>query len=296
MEQKIIPHLWFDTEAVEAMDEYIRIFPGAKKLGKATLADTPSGEVDMVSFEVMGLEMAAISAGPFFKTNPSISFFIELQSEEQLRDIWQQLCEGGTPLMPLQDYPFSELFGWVEDRFGVSWQLSFDKELENDKISTMLLFTQDKAGSAEAAMNDFVKLFPESEIHQVTHFSEGMDPEVPGHLMAGSATLAGQSFLFMDSSQPHEFTFSNGVSLMIYCENQEEIDYYWNTLSHVPEAEECGWLCDQYGISWQVVPGELTKKMFAYDWETLQRVNKTLQTMKKLDMNELVKAEQNKQS
>lgn len=294
MGQKIVPHLWFDTQAVEAMNFYLNVFPQSEKLGQAKLAKTPSGEVDMVSFKVFDLEIAAISAGPYQSTNPSISFFIECSEERMLSQLWRALEEEGTALMPLNDYAFSPLFGWVQDKFGVSWQLSLNSSLKEPQILTMLLFTKENAGRAEEAMKEFVRVFPDSEIKQLTYYPQGMDPEVEGQVMQGAATLTGQSFLFVDSSQPHAFAFSPGVSLMVYCEDQEEIDDYWEKLSYVPEAEQCGWVCDSFGISWQIVPTDLNEKMFHYDWETLQRVNQVIQTMKKLNIAQIKQAEKDK--
>jgi predicted 3-demethylubiquinone-9 3-methyltransferase (glyoxalase superfamily) len=128
--QKIVPHLWFDTQAVEATEFYVSAFGNNSAIThKSVLEDTPSGSVDMVSFKLAGHEFMAISAGPLFKFNPSISFMLnfdpstDTQAEQDLNALWGKLSEGGTELMALQEYPFSKRYGWIQDKYGLSWQL-----------------------------------------------------------------------------------------------------------------------------------------------------------------------------
>jgi predicted 3-demethylubiquinone-9 3-methyltransferase (glyoxalase superfamily) len=149
--QKITPHLWFDKEAKEAAEFYASIFPNSKITNVTTIHDTPSGDCDIVSFELSGQPFMAISAGPLFKFNESISF-------------------------------------------------------------------------------------------------------------------------------------------MIYCDTQEEIDYYWEKLSAVPEAEQCGWLKDKYGLSWQIVPAVMDEIMKDKDEKKLARVTEAFLKMKKFDIEALQRA------
>ncbi|HSX34386.1 MAG TPA: VOC family protein, partial [Candidatus Saccharimonadales bacterium] len=130
--QKIVPHLWFDTQAKEAADFYVSAFQplGDSKIDSAiTMHDTPSGDADNVSFHLAGYSFLAISAGPLFKVNPSISFMVNFdpahdpQAAEHLETLWKTLAEGGTVMMELGEYPFSKRYGWIQDKFGVSWQL-----------------------------------------------------------------------------------------------------------------------------------------------------------------------------
>jgi predicted 3-demethylubiquinone-9 3-methyltransferase (glyoxalase superfamily) len=106
------------------------VFPGSQVTNVTTLRDTPSGDCDVVSFRVWGHEFMALSGGPQFKINPSISFIVNFDStngdepRQRLDRIWAQLAEGGNELMPLGEYPFSKRYGWIEDRFGVSWQIT----------------------------------------------------------------------------------------------------------------------------------------------------------------------------
>ena len=123
----ITPHLWFDTQAKEAAEFYCRAFPDSKVDSITTLRDTPSGDCDIVSFTLQGQPFMAISAGPLFRFNPSISFFVhfhpaDADAQAKLDALWARLVDGGKALMDLGEYPFSKRYGWVQDRYGVSCQ------------------------------------------------------------------------------------------------------------------------------------------------------------------------------
>ena len=123
--QTITPHFWFDKEAKEAAEFYTSLLPDLKVTTITTLHDTPSGECDVVSFELAGQPFMAISAGPLFTFNPSVSFLLNFDPSRDnnarvhLERLWEQLSEGGTALMPIDSYPFSERYGWIQDRYGL---------------------------------------------------------------------------------------------------------------------------------------------------------------------------------
>lgn len=94
----------------------------------------------------------------------------------------------------------------------------------------------------------------------------------------------------MDGGNIHDFTFNEAISLMIYCESQEEIDYYWNKSSADPEAEQCGWLKDKYGISWQIVPAILDEMMEKGTENQINNITQTYLKMKKSDIQKLIEA------
>jgi predicted 3-demethylubiquinone-9 3-methyltransferase (glyoxalase superfamily) len=156
---KITPHLWFDTQAKEAAEFYSEVFPRSQVTNVTTLRDTPSGDCDVVSFTVWDCDFMAISAGPLFEINPSISFFVNFDTgtvpdaATTLDRIWAQLADGGNELMALGEYPFSKRYGWIADRYGVSWQLILS-DAEGDPrpaIVPSLLFTGDVCGKAAEA-------------------------------------------------------------------------------------------------------------------------------------------------
>ncbi|MFB3884845.1 MAG: VOC family protein [Thermodesulfobacteriota bacterium] len=114
--QKITPHLWFDKGAVEAARFYVSIFSARGKArikNTATLHNTPSGSVDVVTFELLGQDFMAISAGPFFKFNEAISFMVHCDTQEEIDYYWEKLSA----------VPEAEQCGWLKDKYGLSWQI-----------------------------------------------------------------------------------------------------------------------------------------------------------------------------
>jgi predicted 3-demethylubiquinone-9 3-methyltransferase (glyoxalase superfamily) len=108
--------------------------------------------------------------------------------------------------------------------------------------------------------------------------------------MHGSVILAGQEFFVMDSADAHDFSFNEAVSLIVNCDTQDEIDRYWSRLSAVPEAEQCGWIKDTFGVSWQITPSDLEEMLRSSSQEQVDRVTQAFLPMKKLDMAALRRA------
>ena len=111
--KKIVPHLWFDKEAKEAAEFYCSVFPNSKITNVTTLRNTPSGDCDVVSFMLDGQPFMAISAGPLFKFNESISFMVYCDTQEEIDDYWDKLSA----------VPEAEQCGWLKDKYGLSWQI-----------------------------------------------------------------------------------------------------------------------------------------------------------------------------
>jgi predicted 3-demethylubiquinone-9 3-methyltransferase (glyoxalase superfamily) len=289
--KKITPHLWFNKEAKEAVEFYCSVFPNSKIKSVQTLHDTPSGDADVVSFELDGTPFMAISAGPYFKINPSISFTVVCRTKEEIDGLWQKLNTGGKTLMPLQNWFFSEYYGWTQDKYGVSWQIIIVGEgIASQRITPHLMFTEGVCGKAEEAINFYTSIFPNSQIEGISRYGADQAPDKEGAIAHALFKLNGQELGAMDSAQPHGFTFNEGVSLIVPCDDQGEIDYYWEKLSAVPEAEQCGWLKDKYGLSWQIVPTAMNKMMAEGTPEEIDRVTQAFLKMKKFDIAELERA------
>ena len=259
MGQKITTHLWFDKEAKEAADFYVSVFGGDSKIISSTvLENTPSGSVDVVNFQLLDHEFTAISAGPLFKFNPSISFSVSCKTNEEVDVLWGKLAEGGKVLMELDKYPFSERYGWLQDKYGLSWQIiSMGGAKVKQQITSVIMFTQDKCGKAEEAINFYASVFKNAKVGDIFRYPKGQEPEKEGTIAHAFFTLEGQGFAAMESAREHNFIFNEAISFMVHCEDQKEIDYYWEKLSAVPESEQCGWLKDKYGVSWQIVPAAM---------------------------------------
>ena len=293
-QQKIVPHLWFDKEAKEAAKFYCSAFPDSEITSISTLHDTPSGDCDVVAFTLSGYRFMSISAGPLFKFNPSVSFMLNFDpsARENLDALWGKLSQDGTTLMPLDKYPFSERYGWIQDKYGLSWQLILSSS-EGEKrpfIVPSLLFTGDVCGKAEEATDFYLSVFKNTKRGLIARYPKGMEPDAEGTMMFTDVMLNEQWFAAMDSAHQHNFAFNEAISFMVYCETQEEIDDYWEKLSAVPEAEQCGWLKDKYGLSWQIVPADVEKMMGDQDPERAARVTQTLLKMKKFDFAEMQRA------
>jgi predicted 3-demethylubiquinone-9 3-methyltransferase (glyoxalase superfamily) len=300
--QKIVPHLWFDREAKEAAEFYVSAFGGDSAVTSATsITDTPSGDVEVVTFKLLGFEFMSISAGPLFKINPSVSFFVNFDPSqhadvrEALDDLWGKLAEGGTAFMPLDKYPFSERYGWIQDKYGVSWQLILSNP-EGDarpNITPSLMFTKQMCGKAEEAMTFYTSLFKDSRKGIIARYGPDQAPDNEGTVMYEDFMLLGQWFAAMDSARMDDISFNEGISLVVYCNTQEEIDFFWERLSAHPEAEQCGWLKDRFSLSWQIVPSQMGELMGGSPAQRA-RVTQAFLKMKKFDIAALERAYEGK--
>ena len=289
--QKIIPHLWFNKEAVEAAKWYVSLFENSSIIDITTIPDTPSGDTELVDFQLANLRFSAISAGPYFTFNPSVSLMIACGTSEEVDRLHANLCSGGTELMPLDEYPFSKRYAWVQDKYGLSWQLMLVENMEeHQKIRPTLLFTGDVCGKAEDAINYYMSVFEEAKKGFINHYAVGEAMDTRANVNYGEVNICGTQFIVMDHGYGGDFTFNEAFSFMVLCENQEEIDYYWNELSFVPEAEQCGWVKDQFGLSWQITPANMNEVLMKGTKEEIKRVTEAFLKMKKFDLATLEKA------
>lgn len=289
--QKIVPHLWFDKEASEAAKFYTSLFRDSKIIDTTQIHGTPSGTAETVTIEFAGQEFMLLSAGPFFKFTPAVSFLIACTTKEEVDALWEKLFDGGTALMPLNAYLFSGKYGWLEDRYGVSWQIMYmaDRKITQN-ITPTLMFTGDNCGKAEEAINMYASVFRNAKVGDILRYRAGEEPDKEGTIKHAAFMLEGHEFAAMDSAYEHNFTFNEAISIIVYCDTQEEIDHYWEKLSAVPEAEQCGWLKDKFGVSWQIVPTVMKEMMRSKGAEKLARVTEAFLKMKKFDIAELEKA------
>lgn len=289
--EKITPHLWFDKEAKEAGAFYASLFENSRVRNTTTLHNTPSGSVDIVTIELAGQEFTLLSAGPLFKFTPATSFLITCDTKQEVDALWGELSRGGTPLMELGAYPFSEHYGWTQDRYGLSWQVYYaGGQPVRQKITPTLMFTEKQSGKAEEAIAFYTSVFDNSRTGPVLRYGAGEEPDREGTVKYAAFTLEGQEFAAMDSAGAHGFGFNEAISLMVHCDTQQEIDRYWDALSADPSAEQCGWLKDKYGLSWQVVPNEMDEMLATSDQAKVARVTEAFLKMKKFDLAKLREA------
>jgi predicted 3-demethylubiquinone-9 3-methyltransferase (glyoxalase superfamily) len=289
--QRITPHLWYDREAREAAEFYTRIFPNSRITQNAVMDDTPSGSVDMLVIELMGQEFSMISAGPMFKFTPAVSFLVQLHDKDEVNALWAALIEGGTALMSLDRYPFSERYGWLSDRYGLSWQIMYAPAgSARQSITPMLMFVGEQYGKAEEAIRFYTSIFRDARVNDIMRYGSDEAPDAEGNVKRASFTLEGTAFEAIESAHQHDFSFTEAISFMVYCDDQAEIDHYWEKLSAVPEAEACGWLKDKYGVSWQIVPRAMNAMMSNGTPQQIARVTQAFLAMKKFDLAALQRA------
>jgi predicted 3-demethylubiquinone-9 3-methyltransferase (glyoxalase superfamily) len=283
--QKITPFLWFDGDAEEAMTTWVPLFENAEILNRTSVEDGRPGRGEslmMGTVRLAGFEIMLLNGGPDHAITPAISFMVSCESSDQVDRLWEALSPGGEVLMPLDTYPFSERYGWLQDRFGVSWQLMHTGTPQ--AITPCLLFVGDQFGRAEEAVTLYTSLFDDARIGEVSRDERGA-------INYGPFTLAGQDFVAMESDEQHEFTFNEGTSLFVSCTSQEEVDHFWNALTaNGGQPSVCGWLKDPFGVSWQIVPTALMELMSDPDPEKSQRVTQAMLQMTKIDVAGLEKA------
>ncbi len=285
--QKIVPHLWFDKEAEEAAKLYVPLFDNSKIANSSIIHDTPSGDAGILSVQLAGQEFMFLNAGPYFKFNPSVSFSIACKTKEEVDRIWNALIVGGSAMMELGEYPFSARYGWLQDKFGLSWQIMYTEQDVKQKITPTLMFVGEVCGKTEEALKMYTEIFHHTKIDHMMRYAAGEEPDKEGTIKHAGFTLEGFEMAAMDSARMHDFSFTEALSFIVKCETQEEIDYYWERLSADPKAEQCGWLKDKYGVSWQIVPTIMDEMVSSKDSKKVANVTQAFLKMKKFDIQKL---------
>ena len=262
MDQVITPAIWCDGTADEAAQFYTDVFRDA------SIAEQVPGLAATVS--IYGFKLSLINGGNQYAPNPSISCILNFDpllfgGEEQARayldELYKRLSTGGV-LMELGEYPFSPRYAWVRDRFGMTWQLMLTDPDGDPRpfVIPSFMFGGTNHANAEEATDAWIALFDNARRGALYRYEEG-GPLDAGTVMFTDFTLRGTWMAATDSGTFHDFTFTPGVSMIVSCRDQEEIDRYWAGLSAVPEAERCGWCIDRWGVSWQVVPHNIAELM-----------------------------------
>jgi predicted 3-demethylubiquinone-9 3-methyltransferase (glyoxalase superfamily) len=278
MNKLIYPCLWFDGNALQAAEFYCSVFRNSKIVDDIPL---------VVNFELNGTRIMGLNGGPMFKFNPSISLFVYCESLDETNLVWDKLIEGGKALMQIDAYPWSKRYGWLQDKFGFTWQISVANPGETKfKITPSMLFTGKQYGRAEEAIKFYCSLFENSGTDILLHYEEN-DPN-EGNVLYSEFNLNHYGIIAMDGPGVHEYTFNEAVSFTVSCQTQEEIDYYWSRLSEGGSEWQCGWLKDKFGVSWQIVPKILGELMS--DPARSERVVNAFMQMKKFDIATLINA------
>lgn len=238
MKERITPCLWFDGQAKEAADLYCSAFANAKIASHSPI---------VTALDVSGQNVTLLDGGPMYKANPSISFIYACENKTELDKAWKALTKGGKILSDQ----------WVEDKFGVGWQLAIISGKIEKRITPNFIFN----GNSKEVKSYYSSILKPRELEYFT----------------------------VSDDKTHNFKFTEGVSLTIHCEDQEEIDYYWSKLTgNGGEESMCGWLKDKYGVSWQIIPVVLSKIMS--DPTKAGKAAKAFMSMRKLNIEQIVQA------
>ncbi|MCH5598607.1 VOC family protein [Niabella ginsengisoli] len=278
MNNNIYPCVWFDNNGSEAARFYCDIFPNTK-----IVDDT--GMVQMLSID--GQSLMFLTAGPMFKPNASISFLIANEDENESERLFNALAEDGIVLMPLDSYPFSSKYGWVRDKFGVTWQLYTGEKGNTDQYFVpTLMYVNEQNGRAKKAIDFYTNLFPNSKTEGIMEYDGKEDTK--GNVQHAQFHIDGFTLACMDSSISHAFNFDEGISLTVLTDDQKETDYYWNAMVADGGAESnCGWLKDKFGVSWQIIPKRLLELVGQSDKHKAKKSMDAMMTMHKIDIEKL---------
>jgi predicted 3-demethylubiquinone-9 3-methyltransferase (glyoxalase superfamily) len=284
MNNDIFPCLWYDGDGKESAEFYCQVFGGT------ITADTPV----VLNIDLFGQKLMLLNGGPQFEKNASVSFMVMCETEDEVQDYWDQLEEGGIALMPLDSYPWSKKYGWIRDKFGVTWQIYLGEKQNDQKIVPTLMFIHQNNGKAMEAMELYTHIFRNSKIGGVLKYGDGVgeeNHEVPENVQHAHFEIDGYSIFCMDNSYDHKFDFNEGISMVVMTEGQKETDHLWNSLTGDGGRESmCGWLKDKFGFSWQIVPKKLIQLMSDPDQEKAQKVVQAMMKMKKIVIKDLEEA------
>ena len=275
--QEIFSCLWFYKQAEEAVQFYTSVFEHSRVI--RTLGD---GEAVTIRYELEGSDFLAINADIYFKHSPTLSFFVRCKTEKEINQLWEKLTQGPV-LWELKKYPWAEKYGWCTDRYGVSWQLILADE--KNKIAPAFLFTGNLYGQGEKAIRFYTSVFSNSKILTMQKNSQ------TDTVMHSTFLLNNKEFVLMEGQSGEKYHVTPATSFVVPCDSQKEIDYYWENLTKdggVPG--QCGWLQDQFGFSWQVVPSNIGEMLNTPDKAKADRISKAMLKMQKIDMEVLEKA------
>lgn len=248
------------------------------------------GSVMTVDFQLAGYRFMGLNGGPMFAFTPAISFYVVCETEAEIDRLWAGLVKDGSVLMALAPYDWSAKYGWLQDKYGLTWQLSLGKLADvGQKITPFLMYVGPVFGRAEEALKLYTAIFQDSAIDGILHApSDGSSGPTVQH---AQFSLSHEKFMAMDSGLAHAFNFTEAISLEIACDTQAEVDYFWGKLTaDGGEEGSCGWLKDKFGVSWQVVPRVLYELLNDPDKARVNRVTEAVLAMNKLEIETLQRA------
>lgn len=275
--KNIYPCIWFNDNAQEAVAFYKSVFGDVNIL---------TGNPTVIQFEINGTRFMGLNGGDTFQPNAAVSYFVYCGGEHgRIEGLYEKLKAEGAVLMALDKYDWSEKYAWVQDRYGVSWQLDIDPINNPQKIVPALLFNDAKSAKVKDAMAYYTAAF-ENSSEIVSYPFPGGSGMPDGALLFAQFQLNGFIFNALSGGAArHGFDFTEGNSFVVECDSQEEIDHYWDYFSKEGKENRCGWVQDRYGVWWQVIPSVLGILMDTP--EKAHKVSEAFMKMKKMDIETL---------
>lgn len=274
MKNSIYPAIFSTHNAKEILEYYTTIFPESHLLEENSV---------VASASICNVKFIAINGGSK-ELNGSISFMVCCESAEEVDYLFSKLVSKGSILMPIDSYPFSERYAWVIDQFGIHWQLYLGKSEDaiGQKIVPTLLFGYTQQGNCQKAIDFYNSVFKNFKSQGVLNYTE---VALRDQIQHTQFEINDFEIAAMDSAVPQDYTFNEATSFVLNCANQSEIDYYWNAFTAQGKEINCGWCVDPFGVSWQIVP---------YNLSTILSQNKhasqALLRMKKIQISDLENA------
>ena len=247
--------VWHNGTAREAFQHYAGLFPNAWIPGEID-ADPSAAQPTVITMKLGALELMGLNGGPQYRPTPSISIFVRSGNARELRRFWDSLSQNSIRiLIPFEEQQWSPLYGWLEDEWGLSWQLMLSPAMTEDELpifTPAMLFTGAQFGKAEQALRLYESIIPGADLSDLNVHEEG---DLKGTVLFAEMQVPGLSLIAMDGPGEHAFGFDPGLSLVLHCKDQEEIDHVWQVLlKSGGEENRCGWIVDGFGVSWQILP------------------------------------------
>lgn len=279
----LTPTIRVKDNAKSQADFYCNVF---------TWASITSTNPVITSLQIFWQPLAILVGGdnPDAKPNPSISFSLWIKDKDLTQLLWDKLSEWWSVLMEYADYDWSKGYGWCNDRYGVSRQVMYDDRADTslNQVVPSLMFIGDNNGKAHEAIKLYTDIFPNSSVWQLSPYGDNPMGEDPTHLNHAEFVLDGQQMITMDSGMDHQYQLNDGVSLMIICKDQDEVDHYRDLLTADEGTPwQCGWLKDKYGVSRQVVPTQQLDLIADRDSPQAKHAMSQMMQMKKIIIKDL---------
>jgi predicted 3-demethylubiquinone-9 3-methyltransferase (glyoxalase superfamily) len=264
--------LWFDNQGAEAAKWYVSLFDGTSILYQNQV---------ITEISIEGTKLMMINGGKHYSPTSAMSNFVYFGgNHEKFERIYHALLDGGQILMPMDAYDWSSKYAWVKDKFGINWQMDIDEINHRQKLVPSLLFVNQRNHNVKEALSYYISVFEQSTMLMEWPYPESEASMPAGTLLFGQAKLGNTIINAMSSTLHHDYDFTPGNSLVIVCENQDEIDYYWKALGAEGQELMCGWLTDRFGLTWQIFPRILSDLM--NDPERGPKASTALRQMKKI--------------